>query len=274
MNDDRITEMPSKYRHLEQMSSKEVLYHINDEDELVPIAVKKAIPEICLLVDAITEKMLNGGRLFYIGAGTSGRLGVLDASECPPTFGVTPEKVIGIMAGGNEALRFGIEDAEDKEDLGWQDLQKYDISTGDVVIGIAASGSTPYVIGALKESKKQGITTGCVVCNTNSPVAVQANFPVEVIVGPEFLTGSTRMKCGTAQKLVLNMISTAVMIGIGRVQDNVMINMEISNQKLLDRGVRMLMEKANLLDYDQAKEILLQNGSVNDVLETLKNAKS
>jgi N-acetylmuramic acid 6-phosphate etherase len=223
-----------------------------------------------LLVDVIKEKMENGGRLFYIGAGTSGRLGVLDASECPPTFGVPAEQVTGIMAGGDEALRHGIEDAEDIEELGWQDLQKYHVNDKDVVIGIAASGTTPYVTGALKESRRKGIATGCIVCNANSPVAKHADFPIEVIVGPEFVTGSTRMKSGTAQKLILNMISTAVMIGIGRVYDNSMVNMQLSNRKLVDRGTKMLMEQAGIAEYNMARSILLQHGSVQEALKNIK----
>ncbi|SMC91849.1 N-acetylmuramic acid 6-phosphate etherase [Pedobacter nyackensis] len=269
MNLDKVTEMSSFYRHLEKMTTTEILNNINHEDEGVPAAVRKVIPVVGLLVDLIKEKMSIGGRLFYIGAGTSGRLGVLDASECPPTFGVAADQVIGIMAGGDEALRFGIEDAEDVEELGWQDLQKYQVSEKDVVIGIAASGTTPYVIGALKESRRNGITTGCIVCNTNSPVAQHADFPIEVTVGPEFLTGSTRMKSGTAQKLILNMISTAVMIRIGLIQDNKMVNMQISNKKLIDRGTKMLMEKAGIIDYDKAKAILLEYGSVSQALRKI-----
>lgn len=266
----KITEMPSLYRHLEKMSTSEVLSSINQEDISVPLAIKKVLPMIEPLVDTIKEKMLAGGRLFYIGAGTSGRLGVLDASECPPTYGVPASLVVGIMAGGDEALRSGIEDAEDDEEQGWKDLLAYSVNSGDVVIGIAASGTTPYVIGALKESQKRGIATGCIVCNPNSPVSEYADFPIEAVVGPEFVTGSTRMKSGTAQKLVLNMISTSVMIGIGLVQDNRMINMQISNNKLVDRGVKMLMEQVEVMDYETAKAALLQYGSVKTALDNLK----
>lgn len=269
MSSHKITEMPSVYRDLEKMTTTEILFNINNEDAGVAASVRKVIPNVIPLVDLIKEKMMNGGRLFYIGAGTSGRLGVLDASECPPTFGVTSDRVIGIMAGGDQALRFGIEDAEDVEELGWQDLQSYEVSSKDVVIGIAASGTTPYVIGALKEAKRNGISTGCIVCNAYSPVAQYADFPIEVIVGPEFVTGSTRMKSGTAQKLILNMISTAVMIGIGLVQDNKMVNMQISNIKLIERGTRMLMEKAGITDYEMAKSILLDHGSVYEALKKI-----
>jgi N-acetylmuramic acid 6-phosphate etherase len=266
----KITEMPSPYRHLEKMTTFEVLSNINQEDIGIPLTIRKVIPMIQPLVDTIKDKMLAGGRLFYIGAGTSGRLGVLDASECPPTYGVPASLVVGIMAGGDEALRSGIEDAEDDEAQGWKDLSSYDVNSGDVVIGIAASGTTPYVIGALKESQKRGIATGCIVCNPGSPVAEYADFPIEVVVGPEFVTGSTRMKSGTAQKLVLNMISTSVMIGIGLVQDNRMINMQISNNKLVDRGVKMLMEQVEGMDYETARAALLQYGSVKAALENLK----
>ncbi len=234
--------MPSLYRHLEQMTTSEILTSINDEDEKVAVAVRKVIPTVEELVDTIAEKMQQGGRFFYIGAGTSGRLGVLDASECPPTYGVSADLVIGIMAGGDAALRYGVEDAEDDEEHGWADLKGHNPTSNDVVIGIAASGTTPYVIGALKGAQQLGLTTGCITCNEQSPVSSHADFAIEVIVGPEFVTGSTRMKSGTAQKMILNMISTAVMIRLGRVYDNKMVNMQITNEKLLDRGVRMLME--------------------------------
>jgi len=267
MNSERITEMPSKYRHVEKMSTVEVLSNINMEDGTVADSIKQHIPQIGNLVNIIKEKLLAGGRLFYIGAGTSGRLGVLDASECPPTFGVSSDVVIGIMAGGDEALRFGFEDAEDSEDMGWADLNRYEPTVNDVVIGIAASGTTPYVIGALKQAQKRGIVTGSIVCNIESPISEFADFPIEVVVGPEFITGSTRMKSGTAQKLILNMISTAAMIGIGRVQDNKMVNMQISNQKLIDRGTKMLMEKAGIQDYEKAKAMLIAYGSVQEALK-------
>jgi N-acetylmuramic acid 6-phosphate etherase len=272
MSFEKITEMPSSYRHLEKMPVDEMIRHINHEDQTVPLAVKKALPQIALLINIIVDRLKHGGRLFYIGAGTSGRLGVLDASECPPTFGVPKELVTGIMAGGDAALRFGIEDAEDSETQGWMDLQQYSITNKDVVIGIAASGATPYVANALKEARNHGIVTGCIVCNPRSPVAQEADYPVEVVVGPEFVTGSTRMKSGTAQKLVLNTISTSVMICLDRVKDNRMVNMEISNTKLVDRGVKMLMEKADISDYEAAKKLLLENGSVSSALAKLKQS--
>ncbi|HZK63803.1 MAG TPA: N-acetylmuramic acid 6-phosphate etherase [Puia sp.] len=270
MRFERITEMPSLYRCLEKMSVTEMIEHINDEDQTVALAVKKALPQVALLIGVIVERLKSGGRLFYIGAGTSGRLGVLDASECAPTYGVPKELVTGIMAGGDAALRFGIEDAEDNATQGWNDLREHGVTKNDVVIGIAASGTTPYVTGALKEARNYGTLTGCIVCNPQSPVAEHADYPVEVIVGPEFVTGITRMKCGTAQKLVLNTISTAVMIYLGRVKGNRMVNMEISNTKLVDRGVKMIMEKGNIADYENAKELLLENGSVALVLAKIE----
>jgi N-acetylmuramic acid 6-phosphate etherase len=269
MKQQRITEMPSPYRHLEQMKTEEIIQHMNEEDKTVAQSVAQVLPRITALVDAIVPKLQAGGRLFYLGAGTSGRLGVLDASECPPTYGVPAEMVVGLMAGGDAALRFGVEDEEDNEQAGWNDLEKEQVSAKDVVIGIAASGTTPYVVGALKECRQRGITTGCIVCNPHSPVASHADYPVEIITGPEFVTGSTRMKAGTAQKMVLNMISTATMIRIGRVHDNRMVHMQISNEKLLDRGVKMLMEKSGIADYAAAKSLLLAHGSVDAALKTL-----
>lgn len=266
----KITEMPSQYRHLEKMSTAEIIRHINEEDQRVAHAVQRALPAIALLIDALTAKLKQGGRLFYIGAGTSGRLGILDASEWAPTYGVPETLVNGLMAGGQAAFRFGIEDAEDSYEAGWDDLQAYEISEKDFVIGIAASGTTPYVVGGLREARKNGILTGCIVCNFQSPVAAQADYPVEVIVGPEFVTGSTRMKSGTAQKMVLNMISTAVMIHLGRVQDNRMLYMQVGNEKLIDRGTRMLMEKAGISDYQEARSRLLKYGSVHEALKTIK----
>lgn len=267
MNSEKTTEMPSKYRHLEKMSTVELLSNINTEDATVAETIKQHLPQIGNLVNVIKAKLLLGGRLFYIGAGTSGRLGVLDASECPPTFGVSSDIVVGIIAGGDEALRFGIEGAEDSENLGWADLNNYQPTKNDVVVGIAASGTTPYVIGALKQAQKRGIVTGSIVCNANSPISEFADFPIEVVVGPEFITGSTRMKSGTAQKLILNMISTAAMIGIGRVHDNKMVNMQISNQKLMDRGTKMLMDQAGIDDYEKAKTMLIKYGSVQEALK-------
>lgn len=259
---EKITEKSSKYRHLEKMSIGEILAGINKEDNTVSSAVKKAIPQIEKLVEVVSDKMLMGGRLFYIGAGTSGRLAIVDASECPPTYGVPYGLVIGIIAGGEKAITTAVEFAEDDKKQGWKDLKAYHVSKKDVVIGIAASGTTPYVIGALEECRKKGIVTGSISCNPHSPVSAVADFPIEVIVGPEFVTGSTRMKSGTAQKLVLNMISTSVMIQLGRVEDNKMVNMQLTNEKLVDRGVKMLMERSKINDYEKAKKLLLKYGSV------------
>jgi N-acetylmuramic acid 6-phosphate etherase len=267
----KVTEQTSTYRHLEKMSVHELLQNINKEDKTVPLAVEKAMPEIEKLTSAISDKMLAGGRLFYIGAGTSGRLGIVDASECPPTFGVPYGLVIGLIAGGEKAITQAVEFAEDSADEGWSDLQKHFISDKDVVVGLAASGTTPYVIGALKECRKRGIITGSICCNPNSPVSEAADFPVEVVVGPEFVTGSTRMKSGTAQKLVLNMISTAIMIQLGRVEDNKMVNMQLSNVKLVDRGVKMLMDRLAITDYEKAKDLLLKHGSVKKAAESIHN---
>ena len=247
----------------------ELLVNINEEDKLVPLAVEKAIPQIGALVEAIADKLLSGGRLFYIGAGTSGRLGVVDASECPPTYGVPHGLVIGLIAGGDDAMFKAVEFAEDSREEGWKDLEKFFVSEKDVVVGIAASGTTPYVIGALRECRSRGIITGSITCNPNAPVSREADFPIEVVVGPEFVTGSTRMKSGTAQKLVLNMISTSVMIQLGRVEDNKMVNMQLSNEKLVDRGVKMLMEKIGETDYDKAKALLLEHGSVKNAVEAV-----
>lgn len=258
----KITESESHYNHLEKMSVGDLLHNMNREDEVVPLAVKKAIPQIEILINAIVDKMLMGGRLFYIGAGTSGRLGILDASECPPTFGVSAGLVIGIIAGGEKAMTVAVEHAEDNAMQGWKDLEKHLISDKDVVIGITASGTTPYVIGALQECRHRGILTGSISCNPHSPVSEVADFPIEVVVGPEFVTGSTRLKSGTAQKLVLNMISTCVMIQLGRVEDNRMVNMQLTNEKLIDRGVRMLMEQSGIDNYAEAKQLLLKYGSV------------
>ena len=259
---EKITERTSSYRHLEKMSIAELLSNINKEDQTVPDAVAKAIPQIERLVEAVSDKMLMGGRLFYIGAGTSGRLGVVDSSECPPTYGVPPGLVIAVIAGGDKAITSAVEYAEDDKEQGWKDLEAYNISDKDVIIGIAASGTTPYVIGALEECSKRGIVTGSISCNPGSPISDVADFPIEVVVGPEFVTGSTRMKSGTAQKLVLNMISTSAMIQLGRVEDNKMVNMQLSNEKIVDRGVKMLMDRLSMNDYEKAKELLLQYGSV------------
>jgi N-acetylmuramic acid 6-phosphate etherase len=264
----KITEQASSYRHLEKMTILELLTNINKEDQVVPAAVAMAIPQIEKLVEVISDKMLMGGRLFYIGAGTSGRLAIVDASECPPTYGVPYGLVIGIIAGGEKAITTAVEFAEDDKEQGWKDLEAWKVSDKDVVIGIAASGTTPYVIGALEECRKRGIITGSISCNPESPVSHAADFPIEVVVGPEFVTGSTRMKSGTAQKLVLNMISTSAMIQLGRVEDNKMVNMQLTNEKLVDRGVKMLMERLHLDDYIKAKELLLKYGSVKKATET------
>ena len=258
----RITEQDSKYRQLQDMTVLEVLTNINNEDQTVPHAVAAAISDIEKVVSTSIEKMLQGGRLFYIGAGTSGRLGIVDASECPPTYGVPYGLVIGIIAGGSHAITNAVENAEDDPNQGWLDLQAHNICDKDVVIGLAASGTTPYVISALTICNQHGITTASISCNPGAPLSAAAKFPIEVVVGPEFVTGSTRMKSGTAQKLVLNMISTAVMIGLGRVEDNKMVNMQLTNEKLVDRGVHMLMKQINSSDYEVAKALLLQHGSV------------
>lgn len=268
----RITEQSSRYEGLEKMSTRELLHNINREDRTVADAAAEAIPVIEALVDQIADHMLGGGRLFYIGAGTSGRLGIVDASECPPTFGVDHGMVVGIMAGGDGAIRKAVEFAEDDREQGWKDLQAFDINHRDVLIGIAASGTTPYVVGALQRARQAGIVTGCITCNPGSPLAEQADHPVEVIVGPEFVTGSTRMKAGTAQKLVLNMISTAVMIKLGRVRGNKMVDMQLSNDKLVDRGTQMV---ANALEIDRAKarKLLLQHGSVRLAIDEFQKSE-
>ncbi|MBA2744895.1 MAG: N-acetylmuramic acid 6-phosphate etherase [Flavisolibacter sp.] len=267
---EKITEQPSKYRHLEKMTISEILSNINKEDKTVPDAVERANPQIKRLIVAVADKMLAGGRIFYIGAGTSGRLAVVDASECPPTFGVPYGLVIAVIAGGDDAITKAIENAEDDPAQGWNDLKNFDVTTKDVVVGIAASGTTPYVIGALKECQKRGITTGCITNNPGSPLTDVADFPIEVEVGPEFVTGSTRMKSGTSQKLILNMISTTVMILLGRVEDNKMVNMQLTNEKLIDRGTKMIMDKLDLADYEAAKEMLMQHGSVKKAVNNFK----
>jgi N-acetylmuramic acid 6-phosphate etherase len=264
---EKITESASKYRHLEQMSVGTILRAINTEDQTVPRAVEQAISQIEALVEAIVPRMLEGGRLLYIGAGTSGRLGVLDASEIPPTFGAPPDWVVGLIAGGDRAIRTPVEGAEDSTTQAWLDLEAQQVDTRDVVVGIAASGTTPYVIEGLRACRERGIATGCITCNPGAPLLAQADFPILVVVGPEFLTGSSRMKAGTAQKLTLNMISTAVMIRLGRVHDNRMVDMQLSNAKLVDRGVRMLMDVASISDYQQAEALLRQHGSVRRAAE-------
>lgn len=266
---EKITEQESNYHHLEKMSVAELLLSINREDEKVPAAIAKAIPQLEKLIDIIVDKMIAGGRLFYIGAGTSGRLGIVDASECPPTFGIDEGIIIGIIAGGKEAIVSAVEFAEDDTEQGWKDLQAYSVNDKDVVIGIAASGTTPYVIGALRTCKQNNILTGSITCNPGAPVTALADYPVELIVGPEIITGSTRMKSGTAQKLALNMISTAVMIQLGRVEDNRMVNMQLTNEKLIERGVHMLMNRLGTHDYQRSKQLLMQYGSVKKAAESL-----
>jgi len=267
----KTTEQDSHYENLEKMSVGELLRHINDEDKTVPLAIEKVLPEIEEVVRAVTEKMKSGGRLFYIGAGTSGRLGIVDASECPPTFGIEHGRVVGLIAGGDQAIRRAVEFAEDDSNAGWVDLQQHSISKNDFVIGIAASGTTPYVVGALKTCRENGIETGAIVCNSGSPLAAQADYPVEVIVGPEFVTGSTRMKSGTAQKLVLNMISTSVMIQLGHVKGNKMVDMQLTNNKLISRGVKMLMDSLGV-DEAGATELLTRFGSVRKAIAANKSS--
>jgi len=263
----KTTESDSYYDALEQMSTADLLQNINKEDKTVALSVEEQIQQIEQLVNAIVPKMKMGGSLFYIGAGTSGRLGIVDASECPPTFGVDHGLVIGLMAGGDKAMRKAVEFAEDDTSLGWEDLQTHTISENDIVIGIAASGTTPYVVGALKKCQEENITTGCIVCNEDSPVSKVADFPIEVVVGPEFVTGSTRMKSGTAQKLVLNMISTAVMVKLGKVKGNKMVDMQLSNNKLMDRGTKMIMNAIGV-NYEKAAKLLAEFGSVRKAVDS------
>ncbi len=263
---DKITEQPSRYDHLEQMSVSELLTHINEEDQRVAEAVRRSLPQIEAIVEAVERRMMRGGRLFYVGAGTSGRLGVLDASELPPTFGVPDTWVVGVIAGGEQALRHAVEGAEDREEQGWNDLLAYLPTADDTVIGIAASGTTPYVIGAVRQARQHGLLTGCITSNPHTPLAHEVEYPIETIVGPEFVTGSSRMKSGTAQKMVLNMISTSLMIRLGRVQGNRMVDMQLTNDKLIDRGTRIIQESLGL-DYEEARERLLQAGTVRDGLE-------
>ncbi len=266
----KVTEEPSNHRHLEKMTVAEIIENINQEDLQVAPAVQKVLPQIEKLISAVSEKMIAGGRLFYIGAGTSGRLGILDASECVPTYGVPKGLVVGIIAGGDKAIVDPVENAEDNTEQGWTDLQTYNVTEADVVIGVASSGTTPYVIGALKKCRENNIVTGSIACNPCSPISAVADFPVEVIVGPEFVTGSTRMKSGTAQKMVLNMISTTAMIQMGRVEDNKMVNMKLTNQKIVGRGTRILMEKTGMKDEAAAKELLLKYDSVKKAIENYK----
>ncbi|MFC6095036.1 N-acetylmuramic acid 6-phosphate etherase [Flavobacterium qiangtangense] len=265
----KTTELASKYEHLEKMSVADLLQNINNEDKTVPLAVEKALPQIENLVSKVVEKMKNGGRLFYIGAGTSGRLGIVDASECPPTFGVPFDLVIGIIAGGDTAIRKAVEFAEDDKDQAWKDLQEWNINENDVVIGIAASGTTPYVIGCLQKCNENNVTTGSISCNAESPLSKTANLPIDVVVGPEFVTGSSRMKAGTAQKLVLNMISTSTMIQLGKVKGNKMVDMQLSNHKLVDRAVRMIMDELSISETE-AKSLLEKHKNVRNSIENYK----
>lgn len=265
----KVTEQESKYHNIDQMSVLEILKGINNEDKLVPIAVENALPQIEKLATAVAERMQKGGRLFYIGAGTSGRLGVVDASECPPTFGVPFDQVVGIIAGGDTAIRKAVEFAEDNAEQAWIDLQEYNINEKDSLIGLAASGTTPYVVGGLNTARAHGILTGCIVCNQGGPIVAESDFPVEVVVGPEFLTGSTRMKSGTAQKLVLNMLSTTVMIRLGRVKGNKMVDMQLTNHKLVDRGTQMVMDELHI-DHEQAADLLSKYGSVRKAVDASK----
>ena len=262
----KITEQPSHFDHLEQMSALEILQHINEEDAIVADAVRKAIPQIHALVEAVVPRMKRGGRLFYVGAGTSGRLGILDASELPPTFGIPETWVVGIIAGGDRALRHAVERAEDVSEQGWRDLLAYHPTADDTVLGIAASGTTPYVVEAVKMARQHGLLTGGITNNLNTPLAKAAEYAIETVVGPEFVTGSTRMKSGTAQKMILNMISTTLMIRLGRVRGNRMVNMQLTNAKLIDRGTRMLQESLGL-GYDEAQQRLLEAGSVEKALK-------
>jgi len=266
----KITEQNSLHDDLDKKSVHQLLSEMNEEDLKVPLAVSKALPQIETLVLGIVERMKRGGRIFYMGAGTSGRLGVLDASEIPPTFGMPPHLVVGLIAGGDIALRNPVENAEDNLERGWQELLEHNINANDTVVGIAASGTTPYVIGALRNARANGILTASVSCNPNSPIAQEAEIKIEAIVGPEFVTGSTRLKSGTAQKLILNLITTTTMIKLGRVKGNKMVNMQLSNAKLVDRGARMIVEELGL-NYEQAKNILLIHGSVKKAIEAYKS---
>lgn len=268
----RVTESSSNYDRLEDMSFQELLVNINREDHTVPQAIERELPAIEKLAAAVHSKLAAGGRLFYIGAGTSGRLGIVDASECPPTYGVPHGMVIGLIAGGDTAIREAVEYAEDDADGAWTDLAEHNISSKDIVIGIAASGTTPYVIGGLRHCQEKGISTGCVTCNPDAPVSRVSDFPVEVVVGPEFITGSTRMKAGTAQKLVLNMITTSAMVKLGRVKGNKMVDMQLSNDKLVDRGTKMVAAETGL-DYDSAKALLIKTGSVRKASEAFEAEK-
>jgi N-acetylmuramic acid 6-phosphate etherase len=268
----KTTEQDSKYNHLEQMNISELLNNINNEDKTVAFSVEKAIPQITVLTNQIVDKLKNGGRIFYLGAGTSGRLGVLDASECPPTFGVPHELVVGLIAGGDIAIRKAVENAEDSITQGWLDLEKYQITNKDIVIGIAASGTTPYVIAALEKCNEQHIITGCITCNKNSPLAITAKYPIEVVVGPEFVTGSSRMKAGTAQKMVLNMLTTSTMILLGKIKGNKMVDMQLSNDKLVNRGELMLVNELQI-DQETARALLKKHKNVRSAILNYQNER-
>jgi N-acetylmuramic acid 6-phosphate etherase len=265
----QTTELPSLYDDLEKQSIAELLKAMNEEDQKVPLAVASALPQIEAFIEAAYERMREGGRLFYIGAGTSGRLGILDASEIPPTYGAPHDWIIGLIAGGDHAIRHAVEFAEDDEEQAWKDLKPFKVDAGDILLGIAASGRTPYVIGGLNRANTEGVLTGCIVCNSGSPVAAVSQCPIEIVVGPEFVTGSTRMKSGTATKLALNMISTTLMIKMGRVKGNRMVDMQLTNKKLVHRGVRMVMFELGL-DEDKATELLQKYGSVRKVIENFR----
>ncbi len=269
MNFTKTTEADSNYNHLEKMTVSELLTNINSEDKTVPLAVENSLPQIEKLTEKVIEKLKSGGRLFYMGAGTSGRLGILDASECPPTFGVSHDIVMGLIAGGDTAIRKAVEFAEDSITQGWKDLQDFNITEKDFVIGIAASGTTPYVVSALKKCNQNNISTGCITCNEGSPLALTAKFPIVVIVGPEFITGSSRMKAGTAQKLILNMISTTTMIRLGKVKGNKMVDMQLSNNKLVNRGTRMIMNEL-LVSEEEANQLLKEAKSVRKAIANYK----
>jgi N-acetylmuramic acid 6-phosphate etherase len=263
----KVTEQQSNYAGLDTMSTAQLLININKEDKKVPLAVEKCIPQIEKLVDGVVKRMKRGGRLFYLGAGTSGRLGILDASEIPPTYGAPFDLIIGLIAGGDTAIRKAVENAEDDLMGGWNDMQPYKVCEKDIVVGIAASGTTPYVIGAVKEARERGILTACITCNPGAPVAEAVDIPIIAIVGPEFVTGSTRMKSGTAQKLILNMISTSAMIRMGHVKGNKMVDMQLTNAKLVDRGTKMIMDETGIKEYEQAKTLLLEYGSVREAVD-------
>jgi N-acetylmuramic acid 6-phosphate etherase len=268
----KITEQAGKYRDLEKKSIQELTASINAEDKTVALAIEKELPKINALIEAIVNKLESGGRLFYLGAGSGGRLSVLDVIELPTTYGVEPGMVDVILAGGKENLVLALEEKEDDTEAGWQMLVEKNITEKDIVLGISASGSTPFVLSALTQCQKNNITTGCIVSNPDSTIAAKANYPVEVITGPEFICGSTRMKCATAQKMLFDMISTTTMIRLGRVEDNRMVNVKLINDKITDRAVKMLMEKSGLSDYNQVKEILLTNGSVKKALDIIRKA--